>query len=209
MGLYGRDDDIRCLHVAEPGFIAVVGDSGVGKSSLLSEVARHSRDGWITAPVTNLRSAPGQLHSALITQLTAILDVHSADRSAVETTLEFLHRAAKRLGAVGGKELSRVVGAEILNLLKARLGPELGESIGRMTRDILQTGDESPKERLASPSELGTVKIVLSFAEEIVQFTGRDLRLVLDRVERLCPGDKAIALDMVEMHPTMCRLSWA
>lgn len=201
MSLYGRDDDMRRLQVAEPGFLAVVGDSGVGKSSLLSEVARNSRDGWITAPVTNLRSAPGQLHSALITQLTAILDVHLADRSAVEATLEFLHGAAKRLGAVGGKELSRVVGAEILNLLKARLGPEFGESIGRMTSDILQTGDESLRARLASSSELGTVEIVLSFAEEIVELTGRDLRLVLDRVERLSPGDKAIALDMAEMLP--------
>jgi hypothetical protein len=189
------------LHSADTGFIAVVGDSGVGKSSLLGEVARNSRDGWITAPVTNLRSAPGQLHNSLIAQLTAILDVYLADRSAVDSALEFLSGAAKRLGAVGGKELARVVGTEILNLLKSRLGPEFGESIGNMIKDILQTGDESLRQRLASSSELGTVEIVLKFAEEIVELTGCNLRIVLDRAEKLSPGDKAILLDMAEMLP--------
>ncbi|PTT69228.1 hypothetical protein DBR22_04460 [Arthrobacter sp. HMWF013] len=189
------------MHSAEKGFIVVVGDSGVGKSSLLGEVARDSRVGWITAPVTNLRSAPGQLHNSLIDQLAAILDVYLADRSAVDATLESLGGAARRLGAVGGKELARVVGTEILNLLKSRLGPEFGESIGNMIKDILQTGDESLRQRLASSSELGTVEIVLKFAEEIVKLTDCNLRIVLDRAERLSPGDKAILLDMAEMLP--------
>ncbi|UWX96903.1 ATP-binding protein [Arthrobacter zhaoxinii] len=201
MYLYGRGEGLQRLQSNGNGFIAVTGDSGIGKSALLGELVRTDRHGWITAPVANLRSAPGQLHNSLISQLTAVLDLYLADRTAVTTALQFISEAAKRLGSVGGKEISRVVGVEILNLLKSRLGPEFGESIGNMVGNILQAGDESLQQRLASSSELGTVEIVLKFAEEIIDLTGSGIRLVLDRAERLSPGDKAILLDMAEMLP--------
>ncbi|MBT2587845.1 ATP-binding protein [Arthrobacter sp. ISL-95] len=201
MKFYGREAELRQLSVSQRRCIVVHGDSGIGKSTLLRHVAMNAAGRQVPINVANLQRAPGAIHHALIAQLASVLEVHVQSRPAIDDTLQLLKAAALRLGAVGGKELARVVAEELLNLLKAKLGPDFGEPIGKVITEILRSEDESLRGKLENASEIGTAEVVLAFAEEVTNITQTDMRLVLDRAERLTDADRSILLDLIELLP--------
>lgn len=201
-----RDEVLESLGRLEAPLVILSGPSGAGKSDLLGQWQLSDNEAISPAP-TSLDWSAGAVQRAVIAQIAAAAAELTRDQAAVERVAQHLEDAARRLAASAALDIAKVVGKEILAVLKGRLGPTVGDALGEYIHHLKDSYDERLEQRLASAADPGAVRALITFAGEVATLAGgRRVALALDNVDRLGEADAHALLDLVEGLPSQVRL---
>jgi hypothetical protein len=157
-----REVLINAALEADSRIVVLAAGSGMGKSNLLADVQRRC-EGSAPEPTLLLRSA-GSLQAGVMSQLALAL----APRIKTAAMQEVVVAATKRFLKDRKSELGRVVAKEFLNLLKARLGEGVGETIAEYVADLKVSYEERLEERLATMADPGVLGEIIGLMTEVV-----------------------------------------
>jgi hypothetical protein len=114
---------------------------------------------------------------------------------------------ARRLANDRGQELAKVIGRELLSLVRGRLGDNVGDALGAYISELKTALDEQLSSRITAAIDPGVVGLIIALAEEVCALAeGRPVLLALDSAERLQHEDAAILADLAETLPAGLRL---
>jgi hypothetical protein len=201
MTIYGREDAVRTLARSKAPVTLVTGDSGVGKSTVLAEAQRMTRDGFAPAP-RRVAHSGGALQQALLEGLSDAVAAYVAERGRAQELVDHLVEVADRLAREGAPELTKVVVKELLALVRGRIGDDVGRAFTDYLQRLTSTVDERLATRLVAAVDRGVAGLVLDLAGEVCGFIGdRQIRLALDAGERLSEEDVRLLADLSERLP--------
>ena len=205
--LYGRGDDLRRVVDSRAKVLLLTGDSGVGKSSLLAAAQSETEFGVAPSPVTVGRPS-GALQHALMESLAAATAEVVERRGLAAEVGQRLKAAALAVARDRGERLAQVVGAELLNLVKGRLGEHAGDALGDYLAELRAAGDEQLVARIRSQMDPTVAEVVIGFAQEVAELAGDDGRVVLalDGVEELGEEDRRLLADLAGALPAQVQL---
>lgn len=208
MTTYGRDDTARALARSKAPVVLLTGDSGVGKSVVLQaaqEVA--AAEGQIAPPPRTVRHSGGILQVALLQALGDAVALSVERNGRASEVAHLLVEAAKRLARDRGQELAKVVGKELLSVVRGRLGPDAGKAFEEYAKHLKSAADESLAARLTAAVDPGVAALIVDFAGDVCDVV-RDgyVMLALDGGERLRDEDLRLLADLQETLPSRLRV---
>jgi hypothetical protein len=203
--LFGRAEVVQRLAVSGARLTVLSGDSGIGKSEVLRAAQLTTRNA-IAPPPRSLPSSGGVLQRVLIDGLGEVLaeDVHSHGRA--KEVGRFLGEAAERVVASGGQELVRVIGKEVLAVIRGRLGADVGDAIAAYTSALKTSVDERLAVRLDTALDRSAVELVVTLAKEVLGQLQQGAVLALDAGERLPQEDIRVLGDVADSLPDGLRV---
>ena len=107
---------------------------------------------------------------------------------------------------MGGQELVRVIGKEVLAVIRGRLGTDVGEAAAAYTAALRTSVDERLAVRLDTALDRSAVELVISLAKEVLGRLQQGAVLALDAGERLPEEDIRVLGDVAESLPDGLRL---
>lgn len=184
----------------------LTGDSGIGKTTVL-EAAATARNGWVNSTPRSLPAGAGALRQTVLNALADVVEQTAAERGQVTEIADRLAGAGKRMRDEGIRELGHVVAAELLSIIRGRLGPDFGEAISLYLRKLQEEYDESLSSRLADANEESVVPVLAELVGEVTEFAaGKHLGLSFDRGERLNDDETRLLADLAGHLPDGCHL---
>jgi hypothetical protein len=207
--LFGRTREIVRLAASRAALTLLTGDSGVGKSAVLAAAQAETRDAIAPDP-RSLPSSGGALQRLLIEGIAAALAADTAARGPGSALAARLAGAAERVVAQGGQALVRLIGQEVLALVRGQLGESVGEGLEAYAAALKQPADERLAVRLHNAVDRGASELVLSFAAELLQsLENQSVVLAFDAGERLAPEDVRVLADIADGLPEGMRIRLA
>lgn len=204
--MFGRQREVARLAASMAPLTLLTGDSGVGKSAVLAAAQAETRDAIAPDP-RSLPSSGGALQRLLIEGIAAALAADAAARGPGSELAARLAAAAERVVAQGGQALVRLIGQEVLALVRGRLGESVGEGLEAYAAALNQPADERLAVRLNNAVDRGAAELVLSFAAELLQsLENQSVVLAFDAGERLAPEDVRVLSDIAEGLPNGIRI---
>lgn len=203
MALYGRTDLLDQLALASNrgAVVLLTGDSGVGKSSVLDAAQDNDRRRGVIAPVpTRLTHAGGALQRGLLDQLASAAAAVITDAGIAERVLEALAIGARQIAEDKGQELALVIGKELLQVARGRLGADVGEAFAQYVRSLTSSGEHTLRARIQAVDS-DVLATVISLYQEVIQVAGKDVGLALDNAERMGQEDIRQLADLTERLP--------
>lgn len=199
--LYGRQELVDALARGEAPLTLLTGDSGVGKTRVLNAAA-DPRAGWVNSSPRRVTATSGAVRRALLEGLADIAALLVSERGAPAEFGDRLIGATERYARGAVQELGRVLGAELLEFVRGRLGPQFGKEIADYVRQLRQEIDDSVVARLAAASDQSAAEVLASFAAEVVALAGgRRIAVSLDSGERLNQEEARLLVDLAELLP--------
>jgi len=208
MTAYGRDDTARALARSRAPVVLLTGDSGVGKSVVLQAAQEFAAaDGEITPTPRTVRHSGGILQVALLEALGDAVTRIVQKQGRASEVANLLVEAAKRLARDRGQELAKVIGKELLSIVKGRLGPDAGKAFEDYARQLKSAADENLGARLTAAVDPGVAVLIVDFAREVCDIAGEhEVMLALDGGERLRDEDLRLLADLQETLPARLRV---
>jgi hypothetical protein len=204
--LYGRDRLVDEVARAEAPFTLLTGDSGVGKTRVL-EAASQDRPGWVCSTPRAFAASAGSVQQAVLEALAEVIVKLAADRTFVRQVGERLAGATTRFLNEGAKELGRVLAAELLEIVRGRLGPNFGKALQQYVTTLKEEIDDTVAARLAAAAHELTADVLASLAFEVVALSGdRRIALFFDTGERLSEEEGRLLIDLSERLPERCHV---
>jgi hypothetical protein len=203
--LFGRTDVVRRLAASRAPLTVLSGDSGLGKSEVLRAAQILTEDAIAPEPRT-LPSSGGVLQRVLLDGLGEVLAENIRLCGRTEELGRFLGEAAERVIASGGQELVRVVGKEVLAVIRGRLGADVGEAVTAYASSLKDSVDDRLAVRLDTAVDRVAVELVLALANEVLGQLEQGAVLALDAGERLSPEDVRVLGDVVAGLPAALRI---
>lgn len=208
MKIYGRDELIDRLARSRAPVTVLSGDSAVGKSTVLA-AAQEASVGAVSPSPRTVARAGGILQRALLEALADALAELAAE-SELRAIGRMLTDAVKRLAEDRAQQLVKVLGAEVLNLARAKLGPEVGNALADYVTELKTAADESLAARISAAIDPDVAALVVDLAAEVAkQARGRPVLLALDAGERLHEADLNLLADIAETLPDSVRVRLA
>jgi hypothetical protein len=206
--LYGRDGLIEEAMQAGGPVLLITGDSGVGKSALLAEILEEGRArGQVTTLAATLEFRPGALQQALLEQLAGVTASLVAETSMIQRAGQLIVGAAKQVARDRGHDLAVAIGKEMLSIVKARLGEQVGEALGDFIKALTTQQEQSLLARLRVAADPDALLTLASFAAEAATLAdGAVVVLGIDDADRLSDPDFRQLADLVELLPTHVRV---
>jgi len=206
--IYGRDELIDRLARSRAPVTVLSGDSAVGKSTVLA-AAQEASVGTVSPSPRTVARAGGILQRALLEALADAL-VELTAESELRAIGRTLTDAAKRLAEDRAQQLIKVLGAELLNFARAKLGPEVGNALADYVAELKTAADESLAARISAAIDPDVAALVVDLAAEVAkQAGGRPVLLALDAGERLHEADLNLLADIAETLPESVRVRLA
>jgi hypothetical protein len=205
--LYGREQDLQRVADSAAALLLVTGDTGVGKSGLL-QVAQAEAANAVAPPPVTLKCAPGSLQNGLLAALADATAELINERGLAAKALNRLTIVAKEMARDGGKRLGQVVAAELLNLVRGRIGAQAGDAVAEFLKDMRDAGNEELSQRIRSMVEPTIAATIVGYGQEVAQLAGdgQIVILALDRGEGLADKDLRLLADLVDAIPTRLRI---
>jgi hypothetical protein len=122
----------------------------------------------------------------------------------------YIVEIADRLALEGARELSRVIGRELLAVVRGRVGDDVGKAFAEYLEELRSPVDESLLACLTAVADPGVAGLVLDFADEVCgHLGGQQIVLALDDGDRLNDDDGRLLVDVAERLPDCLRLHMA
>jgi hypothetical protein len=206
MAVYGRTELIQRIARSQAPVTLIVGDSGIGKSTVLTGAQEASDDAIAPQPRT-LPLAGGVLQRAFLEALGDAVAELAADQGSAAAIGERLVNAARKLAEDRAHGLAIALGKELLGVVKARLGPDVGDAVADYIRQLKTTGDESLAARISAAADPGVVSLLIAFCHEVGDLAHRrSVLLALDAGERLRGEDIRLLGEVSEALPDAVRI---
>jgi len=103
-------------------------------------------------------------------------------------------------------EFASVIGAELLQLARSRLGPEFGRALAEYISALKAGRTATLASRVQAARDPGGVEMVLALAREVAAVAKRPVVLAVDAAERLSPDDLRLLSDVGRGVPSDVRL---
>lgn len=204
--LIGRDADVARLARSRAPLTLLTGDSGIGKSAVLAAAQQRTADA-ICPPPRTLPASGGVLQRMLIDSLGEVLAIEVQARGRVAEAGRYIVEAAERLAQQRGQELVRLIGQELLSVIRGRLGPEFGDATLEFAKSLKESVDQRLAVRLESALDRTAVEMVIAMAAEVADFLDdRGAVIAYDAGERLPETDLRVLADVAEGLPSQLRL---
>ena len=157
--LFGRDDVVQRLAASRARLTVLSGDSGIGKSEVLRAAQVATADAIAPSP-RSLPSSGGVLQRILLDGLGEVLAEDIRGRGGLDEAGRWLAEAAEGVVAKGGQALVRVVGQEVLAVVRGQLGEEVGQAATAYVASLKQAVDERLAVRLDNALDRGAADII-------------------------------------------------
>jgi AAA ATPase domain len=201
--LYGRAGLVAELMRAGEPLVLVTGDSGVGKSALVTAALEEGQaHGQVTSLTPRrLVHRPGALQQALIDQLAVVTASLLAGTSLAERAGRVIVGAAREIARDRGRDLALVIGKELLSIVKNRLGID-GQALGDYVSRLVTEQEQNLLARLRAAADPDALSALVSFAAEIVDLAdGAPVVLGIDDADRLSDPDLRQLADLIAALP--------
>jgi hypothetical protein len=206
MVIYGREESVDALARSRAPVTLVTGDSGVGKSGLLAAAQQAAEDALAPSPLT-IPYSGGALQQALLRALGDAVSAYVTAQGRAREIAGHIVDVADRLALEGAQELAKVIGKELLALVRGRIGDDVGKAFVEYIGELKSTVDERLAVRLTAAVDPGVAGLVLDFAAEVCGFVGeQQVLLALDAGERLGEEDIRLLADLADRLPDQLRL---
>lgn len=199
--VYGREELADRVSRHEGAVLLLTGDSGVGKSTVLL-LSTSAREGWVSPRPTTLARSAGSLHDGFLEQLgVALSDL--VQRGLDASTLSGrLTETGRRLLNERSGVLGRVALAEIVAVVRGRVGDDVGKAVQEYARDIWPDDAETLAAKASRARDPLAYQVLVAFAATAQQLAPEtSLALSLDQAERLTPDDHRVLADLAESLP--------
>jgi hypothetical protein len=206
--IYGRDRLVEVLAHAEAPLTLLTGDSGIGKTSVL-EAAAAMGPASFRAPPRRLAPSAGAVQQGVLDALADVVAAIIEKRGTAAEMGDRLAGAAERVLKENAKELGRAIGAELLEVVRSRLGPQFGNALVQYIRKLREETDESLVVRLAAARDESTAEVLAAFCSEVAEEAGTAIALSFDTGERLKDDELRILADLAERVRGLCYLRLA
>jgi len=193
--VYGREAVIRLIVNSEATAIVVTGDSGVGKSTVLSGAQRVS-EGLAPAPVP-VGAGPGALSRALSAAVTLALAAHIDDEGQIPLLRERMLAVSKRLGGRARNRVSEDLANLLLDQVRRRIGETAAEIIAETRSAWNESEQGSLQKRLAAFSGTDAALALAEVASDLADVANADVFLALDNAHLLTDEDLRRLRDLV------------
>lgn len=204
--LIGRDTDVARLARSRAPLTLVTGDSGIGKSAVLA-AAQQETAGAICPPPRTLPASGGVLQRMLVDSLGEVLAMEVQARGRAAEAGRHIVDAAERLARQRGQDLVRLIGQELLSVVRGRLGPEFGDATAEFVKSLKESVDQRLAVRLESALDRTAVELVIAMAAEVAEFLDdRGSVIAYDAGERLPDSDLRVLADVADALPSQLRL---
>ena len=115
---------------------------------------------------------------------------------------DVLADAAERVVQAKGQELVRVIGREVLALVRAKVGEKVGDALGEYVRALKESVDERLAVRLNGALDTTAVELVAALAGEVLHRIDEDAAVIaLDAGERMASADSRVLSDLTHALP--------
>lgn len=192
--VYGRDDLANQVARTSTQLVLVSGDAYVGKTAVLDLAAKQVTDALIV-PRKELDAGEGSIRSSLLQALAEAILQEDASLPAVERFSKKLIAATSKAGHTLGKKVGLELGVELLTLLPG--GASVGSAAIKAVGPVIAGFRGDLATRLGEANS-GVVADALSLlADEVTQYVGKSIVIVLDSAERLSHDDERILADLI------------
>jgi hypothetical protein len=203
---FGRTGLVDQVGRSEAPLTLVTGDSGIGKSKVLDTAAGLRAD-WFNAPSQRLAPSSGAVQRAVLVGLADLVAQAVAERGALIEIADRVGGVTKRLLTTTSQELGKVVAAELLALVRGRLGEDVGKALGQFVKSLRDEMSETLMSRLYTAVDESMAETLAAFAKEVAEFGyPRRVSLSFDAGERLTADERRLLVDLAERIPANCHI---
>lgn len=195
--MHGRDGDRDAVTAAPEGFMLVVGDSGIGKSSFLSSLTTWPGEPLVSSPIV-LKSVEGSLQTALADAISDCMSQYLEGAHDVRTAWTVVKSIADRAKTITGREIGRAILARALTYAESKLGEDVVEIGKKVLGDVAKGGMLGFDDQLASIRVPDRAKELCDIAAGLGEAVGRPIVLRLDNAERLVPSDHGLLAELAD-----------
>lgn len=195
--LHGRDSDRKAVMSAPEGFLLIVGDSGIGKSSFLSSLTTWPGQPLVSNPIV-LKSVEGSLQTAVADAISDCISQYIEEANDVRTAWTVVKSVADRATSITKSEIGRAVLARAYTYAESKLGKELVDIGKKVLSDIAKGGVLGFDDQLATIRVPDRANDLCNIAADLSKALGRHMVLRLDNAERLPPSDYGLFAELVE-----------
>jgi hypothetical protein len=205
--IYGREALVEALVRSRAPVTLVSGDSGVGKSTVLA-VAQEAAAADAVAPrPRTIPNSGGALQFAILQAMGDAVAAYVTAQGRAREIAGYIIEIADRLALEGARELSKVIGRELLAVVRGRVGDDVGKAFAEYLHELRTPIDESLFARLTAAVDPGVAGLVMEFAGELCGHLGdQQVVLALDDGDRLNDDDGRLLVDVAERLPDCLRL---
>jgi hypothetical protein len=187
-------------------FVLLTADSGTGKTSVLQ--ASQAEYGALTlapAPTACLFDS-GALQVALLDALSAAwLNAIPKNRAGASWEIGSPMRRGETALEVGKSRRDALV-QELLNLVKSRLGQDVGQGLLTFVKGLRSDDREGLRRDIRSRSDGNVVRLLVRLADEVADVLDRDIVIALDDADRLSDADQRILAGVAAQPPRRVRV---
>lgn len=211
MKLFGRDELIADLVKSKAPVTIVTGDSGVGKSAVLRESQFSIRlEGNLAPDPITVALSGAAIQDALLRSLADAVVAYAEEKGRLAEVGALIVNASNRLVSRGGQELARIVGLELMALVRGQLGEEFGNALGQFVTELRGTSKEGLSVRIRDAIDKSVASLILEFASEVrTSIDGKNIVLAFDAGERLRDDDLRLLGDLSTELPEGLRIQLA
>lgn len=193
--------EVAQIRQASTPVVLLVGDAGTGKTSVL-QAAQHSIETGVlrSAPVV-CRFDSGALQNALLDGLAAAIASAPDVGAAWKRLGDRLSEAAVETVTALGRDLAKALANELLAVVKARIGVDVGKSIAAMWKSLTTNRSEELRHDIRSRSDANVVRTITRLAEAAAGLLDAKIVLAIDEANRLSPEDQRILASLAAEAP--------
>lgn len=195
--LYGRDDDESAVRSRDNGLVIVAGDSGIGKTRFLANLADGWNDGDLVAAPITLGAVRGSLQGALADAIGDCLHQYTVlNPEAARALWTTIKTAAVQLADATGRQAGQLLVSRAFEFLESKIGKEAAGAVRAVLSEVLRPASANYEQRLEAFVVPDTAADLTHIARELAKHTGRRLVLLLDAGERLAADDRSLLTEL-------------
>ena len=187
-------------------FVLLTGDSGTGKTSVLQASQTEHGAAALAPPPTGCMFDSGALQVALLDALSAAMALHDSEESGWRKLGNRITHASRETALEMGKSLRDALVQELLNLVKSRLGQDVGKGLLSFLKGLRSDDRQSLRRDIRSRSDGNVVRLLVRLADEVADTLNRDIVIALDDADRLSDADQRILASVAAQPPQRVRV---